>query len=125
MKSLKIMLIATAMSVGAMSHAHAAGDAAQGSKAFEEECADCHSLKEGKNKKGPSLFAIVGRKSATIADFNYSDAMRAKNVVWTSEAISEYIKAPKKVVPGGKMKYDGLPEDALRADIIAFLSAQH
>jgi len=125
MKSLKIMSLVAAMTVSAISHAHAVGDATHGGKVFEEECADCHSIKEGKNKKGPSLFAILGRKSASISDFNYSDAMRSKNTVWTAEAISDYIKAPKKLVPGGKMKYDGLAEDASRADIIAFLSVQH
>jgi cytochrome c len=125
MKRLMMTMIAAGISIGVTSHAYAAGDAAHGSKVYEEECADCHSLKEGKNKKGPSFFNVVGRKSATIADFQYSDAMRAKNTVWTPEAINEYIHAPKKSVPGGKMKYDGLDDEKARADIIAFLSTVH
>jgi cytochrome c len=90
--------------IGATSQAFAAEDAAHGREVFEEERANCHRAKEGKNKKGPSLFNILGRKSATIADFNYSDAMRAKNTTWNAEVINEYIRAPKKLVPGGKMK---------------------
>jgi cytochrome c len=125
MKRLIMTLLAAGFSMGAVSHAYAAGDDNHGSKVFEEECADCHSVKEGKNKKGPSLFNIVGRKSATIADFNYSDAMRAKNTVWTADAIVEYIHAPKKSVPGGKMKYDGLDDEKARADVVAFLFTLH
>ena len=41
-----------------------AGDAAAGAKVFATECAECHSVREGKDKKGPSLFAIVGAKAA-------------------------------------------------------------
>lgn len=122
MKRLMMTAIAAAISMGAATHAYAAGDATHGSKVYEEECADCHSVKEGKNKKGPSFFNLVGRKSATIDDFQYSDAMKAKNVTWTPENISDYIKAPKKSVPGGKMKYDGLEDEKARADVIAFLA---
>jgi cytochrome c len=99
-----------------------AGDAAHGKQVFEEECSDCHSVVSGKNKKGPSLFNIVGRQSASIADFNYSSAMKAKNVVWSPEAIAEYIQAPKKSVPGGKMKYDGLDDAKAREDVVSFLA---
>lgn len=111
--------LAAAMLGGAVC-AHA-GDAAHGQKVFQEECSDCHSVKDSKNKKGPTLFNVVGRKSAAIGDFNYSEAMKAKNVVWSAEAISEYIKAPKKSVPGGKMKYDGLDDAKAREDVVAYL----
>jgi cytochrome c len=99
-----------------------AGDATNGQKVFQEECSDCHSQKDAKNKKGPTLFNVIGRKSASVSDFNYSDAMKGKNLVWTPEAIADYIKAPKKAVPGGKMKYDGLDDEKARVDIVAFLS---
>lgn len=102
--------------------AQAGGDAEHGKQVYQEECADCHSLTLGKNKKGPSLFGLVGRPSASIAEFKYSDAMRAANKTWSAEALEEYITAPKKTVPGGKMKYDGLDKAESRADIIAFLS---
>ena len=105
--------------------AHAAGDAAHGAKVFDEECSDCHSTKEGKNKKGPSLWNISGRKSASIADFNYSDGMKQSGITWTPDKIDPYITHPKKVVPGGKMKYDGLDDAKAREDIIAYLMTLH
>lgn len=105
--------------------AHAAGDPRRGADVFATECAECHSVKAGKDKKGPSLFAVLGRPSAANPDFIYSDAMRASGIVWTAERLDAYVTAPKRVVPGGKMKYDGLADAAERADLLAFLAAQH
>ncbi len=102
-----------------------AADAVRGAKIFAEECAECHSVKEGKNKKGPSLFAALGRKSASISDFNYSDSMKSSGIVWTADKIQAYVEAPKKVVPGGKMKYDGLPELKDQLDLIEYISTLH
>jgi cytochrome c len=104
--------------------AWAAGDAKKGADVFAEECGDCHSTVAGKNKKGPSLNGVLGRKAASIADFSgYSDAMKQSGIVWTPEKIDAYIAQPRKVVAGGKMKYDGLADAAARADVIAYLTA--
>ena len=99
------------------------GDAARGATVFATDCAECHSVKEGKDKKGPSLFGIVGRGAAAHPGFAYSDAMKAAPRVWTPEALSAYLASPKQAVPGGKMKYEGLPGAAARADLIAYLAA--
>ncbi len=120
------LLLAFALSspLMTMSAAHAveSGDANVGHDVFDQECSDCHSIKPGKNKKGPSLFGVVGRNSASIADFQYSDGMRALNTVWSADKIDEYITKPKGVVPTGKMKYDGLPDAKARANLLAFLA---
>ena len=107
-----------------IAHADPAGDPEAGSDVFASECSDCHSVKQGKNKKGPSLFGIIGRHSASITDFSYSDGMKALNVVWTAEKIDPYITKPKAVVPGGKMKYDGLADAKKRADLLAYLATK-
>ena len=117
-KALHRLTILTALLVPA---AHAA-DATHGAGVFDEECAECHSVKAGKNKKGPSLYAVVGRPAGSIPDFNYSDAMKASGITWSADRLSDYIAAPRKTVPGGKMKYDGLDSDQARADLVAYLT---
>jgi cytochrome c len=107
---------------GAALTGHAA-DLKVGADLFAENCAECHSLKEGKQKKGPSLFAVYGRKAGQQADFSYSDAMKASSLSWTPEALDAYLTLPKKAVPGGKMKFDGLPDAKERANVIAFLAS--
>ena len=102
--------------------AHAEGNARHGAEVFAEECGDCHSAQPGRDKKGPTLTGVNGRRAGSVASFaGYSDAMKASGIVWTPEKIEAYITAPKKVVPGGKMKYDGLGDAAARADVIAFV----
>lgn len=105
--------------------AHATGDVQRGADVFATECAECHSVKAGHDKKGPSLFAVLGRKAASNPDFAYSDAMRQSGLTWTEDRLTAYIGAPRKTVPGGKMKYDGLNDAAQLTDLLAFLAAQH
>lgn len=100
-----------------------AADVRHGTDVFAQECAECHSVREGKNKKGPSLFAVAGRKAAIVADVAYSDAMKASGIVWTPAALDAYIADPRKSVPGGKMKYDGLADAKDREDLLAYLGS--
>jgi len=125
MKNMKPMhaLLVAVCALTMASHAMAAGDAKKGADVFAGECSDCHSPKEGKAKKGPPLFGVVGRKAGTVADFNYSDTMKQSGITWSPDKIDLYITRPKKLVPGGKMKYDGLDDAAARADVIAYIQS--
>ncbi|MCE4558217.1 c-type cytochrome [Roseateles cellulosilyticus] len=101
----------------------AAGNAAAGQDVFAEHCAECHSAKDGKHKKGPSLFATLGRPAASLPGFaNYSAALKASGKTWTPDALDAYLTNPKTAVPGGTMKYDGLADAKARADLIAYLA---
>ncbi len=102
-----------------------AADGTQGASVFDEECSDCHSIKVGKNKKGPSLFDVTGRPAGSIADYSYSDALKGAGFSWSKDKLDQYLQAPKKLVPGGKMKYDGLANAQSRAELIAFLGSLH
>jgi len=100
-----------------------AQDLSKGSGLFATHCSECHSLKEGKDKKGPSLFGTFGAKAGQRPGFAYSDALHASSIVWSADNLNAYITNPKKLVPGGKMKYDGLDNAADRADLVAFLAS--
>ena len=52
-----------------------AADLDAGKKAFNK-CAVCHSPEAGVTRIGPSLFGVIGRKSASLPGYNYSSAMR-------------------------------------------------
>lgn len=105
--------------------ARAAGDPGKGQEVFKEQCAECHSVEAGHNRKGPSLFGVVGRSPASVADYAYSDAMKANAEAWNEARLDAYVSHPRRVVPGGKMKYDGLDDADARADLIAYLANLH
>lgn len=121
----KPALLFALLAVSLSFQARAAGNVEAGKDVFATECAECHSVREGKNKKGPSMFAVVGRKAASIADATYSDSLKASGITWTPDRLDAYITAPKKLVPGGKMKYDGLASATERADLLAYLATLH
>lgn len=99
-----------------------AGDPVAGEKVFRK-CQACHAVGEGaKNKVGPELNGIVGRKAGSAPGFNYSKANTSSGVTWTAEVLDEYLTNPRKFMPGTKMAFPGLRDDAERADVIAFLA---
>ncbi len=70
---------------------------------------------------GLNLYGIVNRKIGQHAGFNYSDALKAKGGEWTWEALAAYINNPRAAVPGNKMAFAGVTDDADLADMLAYL----
>ena len=99
------------------------GDPVAGKRLFIQ-CQACHSLKEGENRVGPSLHGIVGATAGHLDNFNYSQANKASDIVWTEEKLFEYLKNPRAMVPGTTMAFAGIADAQKRADIVAFLKAE-
>jgi nitrite reductase (NO-forming) len=97
-----------------------AGDSDEGRKVFRK-CQGCHSMDPGRNLVGPSLAGIIDKKAASTPGFNYSDAMKKSNIVWTRDKLHAYLKAPQVVVPGNRMPFPGLKSDHDVDDVVAFL----
>jgi cytochrome c len=102
--------------------AHAAGDAAAGQVLFKQKCGLCHSVVDGQNKIGPSLYGVVGRPAGSVATYNYSEAMKGANRTWDSATLDAYLTNPRQNIPGVKMIFAGLPEASDRENVIAYLS---
>jgi cytochrome c len=98
----------------------AAADIEAGKTTFKK-CALCHTNEPGKNKVGPSLFGIVGRKSASLDNYNYSDAMKNFKHVWTPEILDIYLTDPHAEVAGTKMIFPGIKDKTERDNLIAYL----
>ncbi len=119
-----VIVVVSIMAIPARA-AYASGDASEGSDLFEQECSECHSVVPGRNKKGPSLFHVIGRRSGSLADYRYSDAMKNAHLTWTPQTLARYLSGPRKIVPGTRMKYSGLRDPRDQSDLIAFLESQH
>ena len=100
----------------------AMGDIASGKKLFKK-CISCHSIvKGGKNKIGPALYNVVGRKVGGVADYKYSKALAAYEKEWTFEELNGFLTKPAKWIKGTKMAYAGLKKEEDRASIIKYLN---
>jgi cytochrome c len=99
-------------------------NAGDGQLAFNNACRTCHTLREGDNRLGPSLYKIVGRKSGTVPGYAYSSAMKDAAIVWDKATLDRFIISPDEVVRGNNMKpYGGIASAEVRARIIAYLEA--
>ena len=111
---------AAAPADGATGYAAYTGDAAKGKRVFAQ-CMTCHSVQEGKNNVGPSLYQVVGRHTGKIEAFKYSDANKNKDIVWTEENLFTYLEKPQAFIPGTIMTFPGLRNPQDRADVISYL----
>jgi cytochrome c len=99
-----------------------AQDAAAGKTSFNK-CMACHAIGEGaKNKVGPELNGIDGRKSGTAEGYSYSDGNKNSGITWNKEQFLDYIKDPKAKIPGTKMIFAGIKNEKEAADLWAYLA---
>jgi cytochrome c len=99
-----------------------AQDVAAGKSSFNK-CLACHAIGEGaKNKVGPELNGLDGRKSGTVPDYSYSDANKNSGITWNEAEFKDYIKDPKAKIPGTKMSFAGIKNEKEVNDLWAFIS---
>ena len=117
MRKLAIAATITIAGIGA-----AAGqDLTAGANSYKK-CVACHDVgPTAKNKVGPLLNGLDGRKSGTIAGYNYSDANKSSGITWSEESFLEYIRDPKAKIPNTKMVFPGIKNETEAKALWAFL----
>jgi cytochrome c len=99
----------------------AKGSAEGGQDTFKK-CLQCHTPdKGGRALTGPNLYGIVGRPRASMAGFPYSEAMKSHPGNWTFEELAKYLHDPKADIPGNKMAFAGVKDNAELADLLVYL----
>ena len=97
-----------------------------GEKAFKK-CKSCHQIGDGaKNKTGPHLNAIFGRKIGGIQGFKYSKifkSMRDDGRVWDEESMTEFLASPKQYAKGTKMSFAGFKKEKDILSTIEYLKS--
>ena len=108
--------IVIASSAGAL-----AQDLAAGENSFKK-CLPCHSVGEdAKNKVGPVLNGLDGRKSGTIEGYNYTEANKNSGITWDDAQFREYIQDPRAKIKGTKMVFAGIKNETEIANLWAYL----
>ena len=110
------------LSMTVAASAWADGDVAKGKRVFNK-CKTCHELETAKNKIGPTLQGVIGRKAGTVPGFKYSSAMQNAGIVWDEKTIQQYIADPKKMIPGNKMVLAPIKSEDQREDVVAYIKS--
>ena len=99
-----------------------AQDIAAGKSSFNK-CLACHAVGENtKNKVGPELNGLNGRKAGAAPGYSYSDANKNSGLTWDEATFKDYIKDPKAKIPGTKMAFAGIKKETEINDLWAFLA---
>ena len=102
----------------------AMGNVEHGEKVFKK-CSACHMIvSDGKNKIGPNLWSVIGRKAGSVADYNYSKAMVAYGKVWDFKEMNSYLIKPQAYIKGTKMAFAGLRKEKDRASVILYMNSK-
>jgi cytochrome c len=99
-----------------------AQDLAAGAQSFRK-CGPCHSVGEdARNKVGPELNGLDGRKAGTAADYSYSEANKNSGITWGADTFKEYIQNPMAKIAGTKMAFAGIKNETEIANLWAYLA---
>lgn len=118
------------------------GDADLGRKVYFSRCIACHEPptfeglteeelarneaalpadeQEATPGRGPSLAGLIGRKAGSLPGYDYSDAMKAADLTWTSDTLQQFLMKPSAFIPRNKMAFNGIKRDGEIEDIIAY-----
>jgi len=114
-------LLATTASTAA---ANEFGDPEAGAKVFDD-CKSCHSVGQGaKDRVGPQLNGIFGRRAGSVDGFRYSsglERMGKDGLIWDFTLLDRYVQNPKAFASDTRMNYRGLKDEGDRANLLAFL----
>jgi cytochrome c len=86
-------------------------------------CVACHTLRANEGvRAGPTLAGIFGRRIATLPGYNFSDALKHLDIVWTPETVAKLFEVgPMVYTPGTKMPEQKIGSAADRAALMEFL----
>ena len=117
--------LATAIALTSSS-AFADGNADKGKKVFKK-CKACHSMDAGKNKMGPSLAGIIGRKAGTADGYKKYKALKGANFSWDEATIGEFVQNQKKFLKSKGLKTKIAMRVKIKAkdvdDLLAYLKS--
>jgi cytochrome c len=108
-----ILMLAPAMS-------NAADDTQLGKQLFEKRCTGCHAL--DRNKEGPRLAGVYGRKVGSVDGFGYSAGMKSAGFTWDEQRLDRWLADTDSVVPDNNMDFH-LANAQERAAVIHYLKA--
>lgn len=94
-----------------------------GESQFARKCSLCHTLKpDGRNRAGPTLYKVFGRKAGTLPGYPYSNALLKADIVWSEETIGKLFGlGPDHYTPGTKMPLQKISDPEKRKALIAYL----
>jgi cytochrome c len=84
-----------------------------------DRCQGCHS--PDRDRTGPRLGGLFGRRVGSVAGFEYSAALGSLTFIWDDRTLDRFLANPQAVAPGTRMDFHGIDNAAQRRELIAYL----
>jgi cytochrome c len=118
--TMKVLVAAAAVLVMSIGTA-LAQDIEAGERSFRK-CLPCHDVgPEARNKIGPKLNGLEGRKSGALEGYDYTDANKNAGIAWSDATFKDYIRDPRAKIPETKMLFPGIKDEKEAGDLWAYL----
>ncbi len=116
-------IVAVALSIPPQPAGAAPDLFAMGKPLFDKACGRCHEVGIGAaNGVGPDLNGIIGSPAGLVPGYEYSTADTRSAVIWTRQAFGAFIENPQADMPGTRMAGPGVPSQADRDAIFAYVA---
>ncbi|HLS59050.1 MAG TPA: c-type cytochrome [Paracoccaceae bacterium] len=91
---------------------------------FQQNCRQCHIVKEGEHRLGPSLYGVFGREVGSVEGFSFSSSLASSTRTWDAAHLDAFIANPSGVYGGTRMLYAGMSDPENRKALVAYLASE-
>jgi cytochrome c len=85
---------------------------------FEKRCGGCHAL--DRDKEGPRLSGVFGRRAGAVTGFEYSTALKNAKITWDAATLDQWLTDTESLVANNEMAFR-VDKAEERRDIIEYL----
>lgn len=96
----------------------------QGLTLFQQNCRQCHIVREGEHRLGPSLYGIFDSAVGEAEGFSFSPSLANSSGTWDAAHLDAFIANPTGVYSGTRMLYAGMSDPENRKALIAYLASE-
>jgi cytochrome c len=89
-----------------------------GKATFEKRCGGCHAL--DRDKEGPRLGGVFGRRAGAVAGFEYSAALKNAKLTWDAVTLDKWLTDTESLAPNNEMAFR-VEKAEERRDIIEYM----
>lgn len=94
-----------------------------GQTLYDAKCRRCHAPDATDPSYGPPLENVVGRAAGSFEGYDFSTALAASGIVWTSAALRAWMEDNDGFMPGTKMRHVGIEDSTVQDFILAYLTS--
>ena len=74
-----------------------------GKEIFDKRCGGCHAA--DRDKEGPRLGGVFGRRAGSVASFEYSTALKNSKITWDAATLDRWLTDTESVAPNNEMAF--------------------